>query len=64
MDEKINEVSSISEEVYKDLPVRARARVNATARKLLEIQKGDKAFCDEGVDRSGDGEKETGGTVK
>ena len=49
MDKKDKEVSYDFNEVYKELPVEMRTRVNITASSLLEIQKGNEAFCDEGI---------------
>ena len=54
MDKKDKEVSYDFNEVYKELPVEMRTRVNITASSLLEIQKGNEAFCDGGIDRSED----------
>ena len=51
MSKKDKEVSYDFSEVYKELPVEMRTRVNITASSLLEIQKGNEAFCDEGLDR-------------
>ena len=60
MNKKDKEVSYDFGEVYKDLPLKMRARVNMTARDLLEIQRGNNAFCDDGIDRSAGEDGEDG----
>ena len=51
MSRKNKEVSCNFDEVYKELPLEMRVRVNLTASSLLEIQRDNNAFCDDGVDR-------------
>jgi hypothetical protein len=47
-------------DAYKDLPVKMRVKVNATAAKLLELQKENGAFLDNAGDLSLEDEREDG----
>jgi len=58
MNNENKKVSDFISEVYRDLPVEMRARVNMTANELLEIQRRNKALVEDGgkVDLGRDGE--------
>jgi len=51
MEGKDKEVSDLYKD-YKDLPLKMRVRVNMTAKKILEIQKENKAFIYNAIDAS------------
>ena len=58
MNNENKKVSDFIGEVYRDLPLEMRVRVNMTANELLEIQKRNKALVEDGgeVDLGEDGE--------
>jgi len=60
MEGKDKKVSDLNKD-YKDLPLKMRVRVNMTAKKILEIQKENKAFLSNAIDMSAheDGEKKS-----
>jgi len=53
-------VSDFISEVYRDLPLEMRVRVNMTASELLEIQKKNKALIEDGKDLSSYKDRENG----
>jgi hypothetical protein len=52
MDGKNNGFLKMLLDMYKNLPLKMRARVNITATELLEMQKGNNAFSANAGDRS------------